>query len=157
MALAAQGAPGPLFLPHLDGERAPFWNPALRGAWLGLGLDTGPADLALSVLAGVAFQGRLVLERAEAALGWRADSLALGGGGAAWAQVRADVLGRTMRVGVDEPGLVGAGLAAWRALGHAVVEASAAGPAFMPRAGWDGLFERWSAARGIPMRSAESP
>lgn len=79
--LAAGAAPGwPLFLPHLSGERAPFWDPALRGAWVGMGTETDRAALALAVLAGVAFNARLVLERAKAAQGSRA-ALPLGGGG----------------------------------------------------------------------------
>ena len=158
-ALAAGAAPGwPLFLPHLSGERVPFWDPALRGAWVGMGTGTGRAELALAVLAGVASNARLVLERAEAAQGGRA-ALRLGGGGAGatWAQVRADVLGRTMLLSAaPEPGLLGAAVAAWTALGrYASLEAAQEALIPTPRPiqpepahteVWDGLFPSWCAA-----------
>ena len=167
-ALAATARPGPpLFLPHLAGERAPFWNPALRGAWVGLSAETGPAAMALAVLAGVAFNARLVLERTEAALGRRADALRLGGGGASapWAGVRADVLGRTVLMGAaPEPGLLGAAIAAWTALGGYADMPAAQGALVPPprpvrpdpahSAAWDGLFPAWSGAvealRAVP-------
>lgn len=159
-ALAASARPGPpLFLPHLAGERAPFWDPDLRGAWVCLGAETDAAALALAVLAGVAFNARLVLDRAEAALGRRVEALHLGGGGAgaAWAGVRADVLGRSMLVGAaPEPGLLGAAIAAWTALGeHASLAAAQDALVPSPRpvhpdparmAAWDGLFPTWCAA-----------
>lgn len=158
-ALASDAVPGlPLFLPHLSGERAPFWDPALRGAWLGLDAGTSQPAMALAVLAGVAFNARLVLQRAEAASGARA-ALRLGGGGtgAAWAQVRADVLNRTMLVGTaPEPGLLGAAAVAWTALGrHDSLDAAqdVLAPASRPihpdparAAVWDGLFPHWCAA-----------
>ncbi|WP_165498154.1 xylulokinase [Siculibacillus lacustris] len=86
-----------LFLPYLVGERTPFWDGDLRAAFLGLGAGHGPADLVRAVMEGVAFHARLVLERAEAAVGRRASEVRLGGGGAAssvWNQIRADGIGR---------------------------------------------------------------
>lgn len=110
-----------LFLPFLQGERVPFWDPSLRGAFLGLDRSHGAADLAWAVLEGVAFLNRTVLERAEAALGAPVAEIRFGGGGAAspaWAQVKADVTGRPVAVGAAaEPGLLGGAIAAWAALG----------------------------------------
>ncbi len=127
--LAAPRAAAPvLFLPYLGGERTPYWDPALRGAWLGLAPEHGAGDLAWAVLEGVACLNRVVLERAEAALG-RAQELRFGGGGAsspAWCQVKADVLGRAVTtVEGEEAGLLGAGIVAWTALGaHASLAAA---------------------------------
>jgi xylulokinase len=124
---AAQGDPGPLlFLPTLSGERVPHWDPLLRGAFLGLNRRHGPADLARAVMQGVAFNNRTVLGRAEAAAGIRAAELRLGGGGAtpAWAQIRADVLGRPVVVTESpEPGLLGCAITAFAALEGAPVAA----------------------------------
>jgi xylulokinase len=115
---AAQPA---LFLPFLQGERTPYWDPALRGAWLGLSRAHGPTDLVFAVLEGVAFLNRLVLEQAEAALGCRAREIRFGGGGAAnaaWCRIKADVTGRTVIVGeAEEPGLLGAAIVAWAGIG----------------------------------------
>jgi xylulokinase len=121
--LAGPRHPQPLlFLPYLQGERVPYWDPNLRGAFIGLGRQHGPTDLAYAVLEGVACQNRLVLERAEGALGTRIDEIRFGGGAAAnpvWAQVKADICGRPIVVGAaKEPGLLGAAIIAWTGLGR---------------------------------------
>jgi len=45
----------PIFLPYLSGERTPHNDPYARGVFFGLSAETSPADLAYSVLEGVAF------------------------------------------------------------------------------------------------------
>ena len=109
-----------LFLPYLQGERVPYWDPSLRGAFLGLNRRHGPGDLAWAVLEGIALLNRVVLERAEAATGSRISELRFGGGGAAnehWRQVKADVLDRTIAcVAGEEHGIMGAAIVAWTAL-----------------------------------------
>jgi xylulokinase len=121
--LAGRRHPQPLlFLPYLQGERVPYWNPALRGAILGLGRQHGATDLAYAVLEGVAFLNRIVLERAEAALGAPVGEIRFGGGAAAnpvWSQIKADICGRPVVVGASkEPGLLGAAIVAWTGLGR---------------------------------------
>jgi xylulokinase len=108
-----------LFLPTLSGERVPHWDPALRGAFLGLRRDHAGADLIRAVMQGVAFNNATVLARAEAATGRVATELRLGGGGATpdWAQLRADVLGRpVVLTDAPEPGLLGCAITAIAAL-----------------------------------------
>lgn len=46
---------GLFFLPHLLGERSPYWNPAARAVFAGLARHHGPAHLTRAVLEGVAF------------------------------------------------------------------------------------------------------
>jgi xylulokinase len=46
---------GLYFLPHLLGERSPYWNPAARGVFAGIGRHHGPAHLTRAVLEGIAF------------------------------------------------------------------------------------------------------
>ncbi len=121
--LAAPRDPQPaLFLPYLQGERVPYWDPSLRGAFLGLNRRHGPGDLAWAVLEGVAFLNRIVLERAEAALGRPVTQIRFGGGAASspqWCQVKADICERPVLVGqADQPGILGAAVTAWTALGR---------------------------------------
>jgi glycerol kinase len=52
---------GLAFVPALAGLACPHWNRAARGAWLGMGLDTTPADLMQALLEGVAFRMAEVL------------------------------------------------------------------------------------------------
>jgi xylulokinase len=46
---------GLYFLPHLLGERSPYWNPAARAVFAGMGRHHGPAHLTRAVLEGIAF------------------------------------------------------------------------------------------------------
>ena len=111
-----------LFLPYLQGERTPYWDPALRGAFIGLHRGHRATDLAYAVLEGVAYLNRVVLERAETALGQAVTEIRFGGGGAtnvAWRQIKADVCERPVVVGASaQPGALGAALVAWTGLGR---------------------------------------
>ncbi|MDR6869296.1 xylulokinase [Bosea sp. BE125] len=111
-----------LFLPYLQGERVPYWNPSLRGAFIGLNRQHGATDLAWAVLEGVAFLNRTVLERAEAALGAPVSEIRFGGGASAnqiWCQIKADICRRPVVVGhAREPGILGAAIIAWTGLGR---------------------------------------
>lgn len=46
---------GLFFLPHLLGERSPYWNPRARAAFVGLQMQHGRGHLVRAVLEGVAF------------------------------------------------------------------------------------------------------
>ena len=44
----------PIFLPYLSGERAPLWEPGLRGAFIGLSLAHGRKEMARAVVESIA-------------------------------------------------------------------------------------------------------
>jgi xylulokinase len=96
----AEPAAVPLFLPHLQGERAPLWDSASRGVFARIDGRAGAAEMARAVLEGVAFSVRLAFEALAQSSG-RALTLAhVGGGGAQsdlWCQIRADTLGFALR------------------------------------------------------------
>ena len=101
----------PLFLPHLTGERTPWLDPAMRGAWVGLAVAHDRRAMLRASLEGVAFAVRAAME----ALGGPESSspLRLAGGGStdpAWRQLIANVLGRSLD-GVDVPAASGRGAA----------------------------------------------
>ena len=52
---------GIAFVPALAGLGCPHWSRAARGAWLGLGLGTGKADMMQALLEGVALRTAEVL------------------------------------------------------------------------------------------------
>lgn len=109
--------PAPIFLPHLQGERAPIWKAHVRGLFLGLDQETNKADLARSVYEGVAFSVRLLLSALEKSSNTRNETITVGGGGFQsdiWNQIRANILGRQLRrIAVKDPGILGAaGIAA---------------------------------------------
>lgn len=101
-----------LFLPQLEGERAPLWDADLRASFLGLSRQTTTADMARAVFEGVAFSARHAMEALQASALVRSDVITCGGGGfrsAPWAQIRADVLGVELRLlAAAEPGVLGA-------------------------------------------------
>ncbi len=52
------GSGGLLFLPHLCGERAPYWDPSLTGRFVGIRIEHDRCYFARAVLEGVAFSLR---------------------------------------------------------------------------------------------------
>jgi xylulokinase len=103
------------FLPYLMGERSPHNDPAARGAFIGMTMDTTRADMTRAVLEGVAFGLRDSLEVARA-LGLIVSRSKLCGGGAKsplWKEILANVLNLELETVANEegPGYGGAILA----------------------------------------------
>jgi xylulokinase len=123
------GAAGVRFLPYLTGERSPHRDPRIRGAFLGLSLAHGRAELTRAVLEGVAFSLWEVALAMEA-LGGKPQSLRGSGGGldsALWRQILAAVLETPIeRSGSEGPALGAAVLASVGAAVHPDVRAAAA-------------------------------
>lgn len=93
-ATAPAGSNGLIFHPYLMGERTPYWDPRLRGGFIGLSASHGTADLARAVLEGVAFTLRDCMEAVKT-MGLATRSLSLLGGGSKsqlWASITASVL-----------------------------------------------------------------
>ncbi|MFF5289203.1 xylulokinase [Paractinoplanes globisporus] len=112
---AAAGVPpqadDPYFLPHVNGERTPYLDPSLRGAWTGLGPRHDRIHLLRAALEGVAFAVRDALDSLDPT--GEIAGLHLAGGGTTdpqWRQMLADVLGRTL-VPVEVPAASGLGAA----------------------------------------------
>ncbi|RIK47563.1 MAG: carbohydrate kinase [Chloroflexi bacterium] len=122
-ASAAASPPGAnrlIFLPYLFGERSPIWDSDARGVFLGLTLATAKPDLIRAILEGAAFGLRHNMEAAARA-GFPLAALACVGGGARsalWNQIKADVLGRPIRLPAAATGAP---------LGDAIVAAAGVG------------------------------
>ncbi len=113
-----------VFLPHLEGERAPYWNPDARGVFLGLTSQTRPEHLALAVLEGVALAVRMLVGACATAGEVEVSRVRVCGGGARsrlWNRLKAAALERPVDVlesvdagvhGAALLGMVAAGLAA---------------------------------------------
>ncbi|MBI3972044.1 MAG: hypothetical protein HY332_12205 [Chloroflexi bacterium] len=115
-AEAPAGADGLVFLPYLEGERAPLWDPRARGALVGLTTGHGPAHVYRAVLEGVACSLWHILGMAEQIGGEPVEEVRVAGGGArhrSWNQIKADVTGRPFRpCAVTENGALGAAMLA---------------------------------------------
>ncbi len=95
-------APGPVtFLPYLSGERTPHNDAAIRGAFAGLGHESGVEALTKAILEGVAFAVRDSLEALQATGTNLSRVTAIGGGSRSiyWLKVIAS----TLDIPVDIP------------------------------------------------------
>lgn len=120
-ASAVAGRSVPLFLPHLQGERAPLWDSASRGVFARLDPGSGAAEMARAVMEGVAYAGRWAFEALYRSAAVDPAVINIGGGGSqsdAWCQIRADVLGKPLRRCVaPESAALGAAILAGQASG----------------------------------------
>lgn len=69
----------PIYLPYIDGERAPIWRTDLRGGLYSISISSTREDLAASVLEGISFAERQVISIAETLNGSQAQAIKLGG------------------------------------------------------------------------------
>jgi xylulokinase len=119
----APGSRGVLFTPWLNGERSPVDDHTIRAGFHNISLSSTRADMVRAVFEGVALNSAWLLGAVEKFTKKHFDSLAFVGGGAnsdLWAQIHADVMGRTIRQ-IADPVLAnvrGAGLITHLALGH---------------------------------------
>lgn len=121
-----EGPSATRFLPYLSGERTPHNDSAIRGAFLGLDVSSGPADLTQAVMEGVGFAMRDCLE-ALRSTGTEPSSLTAVGGGAQspyWLETLATVL--QIPLALPRGGEFGAAIGAARL---AICAASGAEPA----------------------------
>jgi len=97
-ARVAPGCAGLQFLPWLLGSIAPAPDDEVRGAFVGLGLHHGRAEMCRAVLEGVALNAAWLLPAVERFTGSSVEgAVRFGGGGAQselWAGILADALGR---------------------------------------------------------------
>ncbi|MDR0652263.1 MAG: hypothetical protein LBG12_03045 [Synergistaceae bacterium] len=128
-AAAAKG--GLYFLPHVFGCESPVADTRSRGTFLGIHQLTTQGDFLLSVLEGLSFQLRWIIDEMESATGNRyAEIIAVGGAtrNKFWMQNKADILGRDFNVPVDldEAACLGAALLAGVGAGVYANDADAA-------------------------------
>ncbi|SHH66022.1 xylulokinase [Cognatishimia maritima] len=122
------GANGVTFLPHLNGERAPFVAPEATGAFFGLRSTSTKADMGRAVMEGAAFSLR---DCYLSECGTLPDTpIRLTGGGAKnalWCQIIADVMQTRIEVSAaSDHGLWGAACLGAAANGKGVASSLAA-------------------------------
>jgi len=114
-ARAPVGSEGLIFLPYLTGERMPYSDPNARGTFFGLTVRHDKGHLVRSVLEGVAYGLRDLLELIRD-FGLDIEQVRASGGGARselWRQILADVFGTELvTINVTEGAAYGAALLA---------------------------------------------
>ncbi len=99
-----------VFLPYLNGERCPIWNPEASAVLFGLKAHHDNQDIIQAVFEGVAFSLRHLLDHIESLTGSTAGILCREiTGEDAFTQLRADVYQRTLQVlSINDPTSLGA-------------------------------------------------
>ena len=118
---APAGSDGLMLVPYLRGANGPLWDPRARGVLVGMTTDHTRASLLRAIFEGLAFESRSILERMELGTGAPICSIRSYGGAsqnAAWNQIFADVLGRSVAVGRESnPVALGAAISAGYGVG----------------------------------------
>ncbi len=94
------GSRGLLFYPFLTGERAPFWDANLRGAYLGISDSHRKEDFARSLIEGICFSLRSVYNVLEELMG-KVDRIYVNGGftrSEEWLRILASVMDKEIVV-----------------------------------------------------------
>lgn len=129
------GADGAVFVPYLEGERAPRWNREIRAGLSGVQSATGPAQLTRAVLEGTAFGLRHILD------GIRADGIdpeyviCTGSPSRSrfWCTIKASILGLPVHIPAESNlAALGSAYAAGSAVGWWPIPGSTAIPAAWP-------------------------
>ncbi len=116
---APPGSDGLLFHPYLKGERSPYWDPHLRGDFIGINTRNNIHHFARAVLEGVAYSIRDCLQVVQQ-IGQPITRYSLIGGGSRshlWRQILADVLGEPLEKPRVESAAFGSALLAGVAVG----------------------------------------
>jgi len=121
---AAQSVPeasdGLIFLPYLNGERTPYWDPSARGVFFGVNLKTTKAHFVRAIMEGVSFALRNNIETVES-LGIKINEVRAVGGGLkspVWLEILGKILKRPIAtVSVQDTANLGNILLCGHALG----------------------------------------
>ncbi|NTV91686.1 MAG: glycerol kinase, partial [Clostridiales bacterium] len=118
------GANGLILLPHFRGRGSPDWNPAAKGMFYNVGLDTTRGDFARSILEGIAAEITENLGRLEKLLsvnGGEISNITVGGGLTNFElfnHIQADFINRRLTLSCNrEASALGAWVSAAVALG----------------------------------------
>ncbi len=114
------GSDGLIFLPYLNGERTPYWDPFARGVFFGVNLRSEKAHFIKAIMEGVSFALRNNIETVES-LGVEISELRVVGGGLksrAWLETLAKITRKPLStVSVTDTANLGNILLAGHALG----------------------------------------
>jgi xylulokinase len=113
---APAASDGLIFLPYLNGERAPVWDAEAKGGFIGLTYQHERRHYCRAVYESIGYAIRHILESCEEAAGDKAEELVVCGGGSRsvfWNQVKADILQRPVKpTAITETGCLGAAILA---------------------------------------------
>lgn len=115
------GANGLIYLPHIRGCGAPYWNSKSKGAFIGLRSTHRQKDMMRAIMEGLCYEARIILEVMEKEMENSIEVIHTIGGGAKskiWQQIKANITGKNVVVPkVKEATVMGAALLAGVGIG----------------------------------------
>lgn len=109
------GSEGLIFFPCMGGERTPYMDPLVKGAFLGISMIHDKRYFSRAIMEGVSFAMKCSLEKIDELYG-SADKLICAGGGVkgkVWAQIQADIYDQNIQVSsIKEQACLGAAIMA---------------------------------------------
>ena len=154
-ATSPLGANGVFFHPYLQGERCPYWDPALRASFTGVSIASKRGDFCRALLEGVAFSLRDCYGTLQE-MGLPVKRIFLIGGGARsklWSEIVCNVFNRPVAIPEPADASFGAALIAGTGIGLYPDAKSAVNaclhigrrlePDFNQAAAYDRLFARY--------------
>lgn len=134
MNRAPAGCQGVIFTPWLHGNRSPFEDTKARGIFFNIGLETGKTILIRSVVEGICFHLRWMLEAQERKVKTSSVITCAGGGAISpvICQILADITGREIVVGNDPQNAGALGAAIVIAVGMNIVSGFTAAQKLLP-------------------------
>ncbi|MFN0119284.1 MAG: gluconokinase [Blastocatellia bacterium] len=122
LAALEPDAHGLTILPFFSGERSTGWHSHARAAFVGLSLNTEPAEILRAALESVCYRFAAIYERLRGQIGGECRIVASGGAilhSTVWAQMMADVIGvPVIASAIPEASSRGAALLALKFTGH---------------------------------------
>jgi gluconokinase len=113
------GCDGLIMIPYLLGERAPIYNPSVRGIFFGVSIDHNKKHFQRALIEGICFQIRWIMEGVEELFSKRENILISGGFTRShrWVQILCDVLGKTVTLQeTQDASTLGAAMIGFKAL-----------------------------------------
>ncbi len=142
------GSEGLIFLPYLQGERAPWWNPKLRGSILKLDMRHTQAHLVRAAMESIIYNLKVIGEALQEQS--KAKKIIAGGGFArskVWVQMMADVFQLPVHLqDTPETSSLGAAKLALLALGLPDFPGEEGGTVYSPNPGLQDAYEEGYAA-----------
>jgi gluconokinase len=124
METVPPGAAGLIFLPYLQGERAPIWDSKSCGNFFGIRLTHHPQHFTRAVIEGICFALNDVMQSVETSAQHISQINVSGGfvSSPAWLQIMADITGKRLVLATTEDAsAVGAAYLAAKAIGRSEV------------------------------------
>lgn len=113
---------GLIFYPHLRGAGAPYWNPKISGAFLGIRDYHTSKNMLKAVIEGLSMQAKMIIDMEEKISQTTVDSLCVVGGGSnnrIWQTIKASIIQKKLEL-CFEPEATSMGAAMLAAIGDGI-------------------------------------